>query len=151
MILNTLCNKYQILLLRQVDIPKMVERKKIEYGIVGKNCVIEGNYKVKIDKEFEFGNCVLVLAVINNSKIKKVSQLSGKTIATSYPVLLKKYLKKQKINCKILELSGSVEIAPALGLADAICDLVQTGKTLVDNDLRQIECIFRSNAVMIKK
>ena len=97
-----------------------------------------------------FGKCKLVIAVPKNSGIKTISDLEGERIATSYPNSLKRFLKENEINASIIEVRGSVEISPLLGLSDAICDITQTGETLKENGLKKIIDIFESEACLIQ-
>ena len=113
-----------ILFLRDDDIPEYVQDGVADLGIVGGNVVTERQANVDIIKRLGFGKCSLQIAVPEKYNLKNVDELNGKTIATSYPVILKNYLSENKINAKIIELSGSVEISPSLGVSDFICDIV---------------------------
>lgn len=135
----------ELLFVRNSDIPEYVKGEVADFGIVGENLLREKNYKLETIKKLGFGKCSLVIAAP-----KRVMGLDGERIATSYPNSLKSYLKSKKINASIIEIKGSVEIAPSLNLADAICDITQTGKTLRENGLFQIEKIMDSQAVLIK-
>lgn len=139
----------EVFFLRDDDIPQYVEDGVADIGIVGENVVIEKSKEVKIVYKLGFGKCRLSIAIPKNQKYKGVQNLEGKRIATSYSNVLSKYLKKNKINAEIHEISGSVEIAPGIGLADAICDLVSSGSTLFTNGLKEAEVILRSEAVLI--
>lgn len=139
-----------ILFLRDDDIPEYVQDNVAHIGIVGENVVLEKDLNVEIVKKLGFGRCSLSLGIPEKSKISAVSDLKGKTIATSYPNILKKYLKENKVEAKVIELSGSVEIAPSLGIADLVCDLVSTGNTLKLNKLKKSLKILDSQAVLIK-
>lgn len=148
-----------LLLVRDDDIPNMVNDGICEFGIVGSNVLQEKllqrdqlgqNADSKNILTLDFGACRLALAVPLQSSIQTISDLQDKSIATSYPHLLADYLKQQKINANIHVLSGSVEIAPRLKLADGICDLVSTGSTLAANGLREIETVFNSQAQLIQ-
>ena len=121
----------------------------VDIGIVGENVMIEKNKEVEIVDRLGFGKCRLSIAIPKNQKYKSINDLDGKRIATSYSMVLSKYLKKNKIKAEIHEISGSVEIAPGIGLADAICDLVSSGSTLFTNGLKEVEVILKSEAVMI--
>ncbi len=141
-----------ILFLRVGDIPNMVKEGVVDLGIVGENTLAEKNYKeVQIVEKLGFGKCTLCLAAPKKSKIKSISDFSGKMIATSYANITRTYLSKLNISCEIVEMSGSHEIAPQLELADAICDIVSTGATLEANNLVNISQIFTSEAVLIAK
>jgi len=139
----------ELLLLRDDDIPQYVERGIADFGIVGKNVLCEKSANVRIQESLNFGQCSLVIAVPKNSLIKTVTDLEGERIATSYPNILRAFLERQNITGAIIELKGSVEVAPSLNLADAICDLTQTGTTLRANNLRIITTIFESQAALI--
>lgn len=139
----------EVFFLRDDDIPQYVEDGVADIGIVGENVVIEKNKEVKIVDRLGFGKCRLSIAIPKNQKYKGIQDLEGKRIATSYSTVLSKYLKKNKINAEIHEISGSVEIAPSIGLADAICDLVSSGSTLFTNGLKEAEVILKSEAVLI--
>jgi ATP phosphoribosyltransferase len=138
-----------ILFLRDDDIPEYVQDGVADTGIVGENVIFEKQAKIEVHEKLGFGRCSLMLAHPNNKVLKEVKDLEGKTIATSYPKILTNYLKRNKINAKIIELSGSVEIAPSLGVADVICDIVSTGNTLMINKLKKSFAIFDSEAVLI--
>lgn len=146
------CDNYDldVLFLRDDDIPKYVERGVADFGIVGENVVLEQNSRVKILKKLNFCFCSLVIAVLKNSRIMQIDDLEGRRIATSYPDLLKAFLEEKRIEADVFTLDGSVEIVPSLDLADAICDLTQTGKTLRDNGLKPIATILDSQAVLIQ-
>ena len=146
------CENYplDILFLRDDDIPKYVARGVADFGIVGENVLLEQNVRAKTLQKLPFGSCSLVIAVPKNSFIQALPDLEGKTIATSYPNLLKGLLQEEKINANIITLKGSVEIAPSVDLADAICDLTQTGKTLEENNLKPLVTILESQAVLIQ-
>jgi ATP phosphoribosyltransferase len=139
----------EVYFLRDDDIPQYVEDGVADIGIVGENIMLEKNKDVKVADRLGFGKCRLSIAVPKSKKYKDITDLEGKRIATSYPVILAKYLKKMKVNAEIHEISGSVEIAPGIGLADAICDLVSSGSTLFMNGLKETEVILKSEAVMI--
>jgi ATP phosphoribosyltransferase len=139
----------EVFFLRDDDIPQYVEDGVADIGIVGENVFLEKGRKVKLVERLGFGKCRLSLAVPRNEKYKSIADLNGKRIATSYPQLLKRYLKKNNITAEIHEISGSVEIAPGIGLADAICDLVSSGSTLLTNGLREVETVLQSEAVLI--
>ncbi len=139
----------EVFFLRDDDIPQYVEDGVADIGIIGENVFLEKGRKVKLVERLGFGKCRLSLAVPRNEKYKSIADLNGKRIATSYPQLLKRYLKKNKITAEIHEISGSVEIAPGIGLADAICDLVSSGSTLLTNGLREVEVVLQSEALLI--
>jgi ATP phosphoribosyltransferase len=139
----------EVLFLRDDDIPQYVEDGVADAGIVGENIIYETNKKLKVVEKLGFGKCRLSIAVPKTTAYKSIKDLRGKKIATSYPVLLSKYLKKKKTEALIEEVSGSVEIAPSVGLADAICDLVSSGSTLFANGLKETEVIMRSEAALV--
>ena len=139
----------EVFFLRDDDIPQYVEDGVADIGIVGENVVLEKNKELKIIDHLGFGKCRLSIAIPKNQKYKGIQDLEGKRIATSYSVILSKFLKKNKINAEIHEISGSVEIAPSIGLADAICDLVSSGSTLFTNGLKEAEIILKSEAVLV--
>jgi ATP phosphoribosyltransferase len=135
--------------LRDDDIPQYVEDGIADIGIVGENVFLEKNKDIKIVDRLGFSKCRLSIAIPKNEKYKGIKDLQGKRIATSYPVIVSKYLKKNKINAEIHEISGSVEIAPGIGLADAIVDLVSSGSTLFTNGLKEVEVLLKSEAVVV--
>ena len=140
----------EIMFLRDDDIPEYVQDGVADIGIIGENVWIEKNKKTELVKKLGFAKCRLSIAVPRDSKITDNNDLNSKRIATSYPVILSKYLKENNISADIHEISGSVEIAPGIGLADAILDIVSTGSTLLSNGLTEIIEIMRSEAVMIR-
>ncbi|MBN8685618.1 MAG: ATP phosphoribosyltransferase [Chitinophagales bacterium] len=139
----------EIFFLRDDDIPEYVQDAVADIGFVGENVVREKNKKVDQLENLGFGKCRLSLAIPKNGSLQKAEDLNGKRIATSYPVILGEYLREKNINASIHEISGSVEIAPRIGLADAICDLVSSGSTLFTNELKELEILLRSEAVLI--
>jgi len=141
----------ELFFLRDDDIPQYVEDGVADIGFVGENVVYEKSKKVEVAYALGFGKCRLSFAVNKNEKFTGASFLSGKKIATSYPVLVQKYLNENKIQAEIHEISGSVEIAPGIGLADVICDLVSSGSTLFMNGLKEADTILDSQAVLIKR
>src|SRR5436190_2752565 len=139
----------EVFFLRDDDIPQYVEDGVADIGIVGENVLYEKCREAEVLEKLGFGKCRLSLA-INKNEEYLANYLQGKRIATSYPVLLKKYLDEQRIIAEIHEISGSVEIAPGIGLAEVICDLVSSGSTLFMNGLKEVETILESQAVLIK-
>ncbi|WNJ18722.1 ATP phosphoribosyltransferase [Pontibacter sp. G13] len=139
----------ELLFLRDDDIPKYVASGVADIGIIGENVLAEKEQSVELVERMGFSKCRLSVAVPQNGEYPGIQSLEGKKIATSYPNLLKNFLAKQGVTADIHEISGSVEIAPSIGLADAVCDLVSTGSTLLSNGLKEVEVIFRSEAVMI--
>lgn len=139
----------ELLFLRDDDIPQYVEQQVADIGILGENVVFEKNKDVDIIEQLGFAGCRLSLAIPREEKYTGPSYFMDKKIATSYPRLLNEFLKKNKINAEIEEISGSVEIAPGIGLADAVCDIVSSGSTLLTNGLHEVETILKSQAVII--
>jgi len=140
----------ELFFLRDDDIPQYVEDGVADIGFVGENVVYEKAKKVEVAYELGFGKCRLSFAVRKGEEFTGPSFLAGKKIATSYPVLVQRYLDEHKINAEVHEISGSVEIAPGIGLADVVCDLVSSGSTLFMNGLKEAETILKSQAVLIK-
>jgi ATP phosphoribosyltransferase len=139
----------EILFLRDDDIPEYVQDGIADLGIVGENVIQETEVEVSYLQKLGFGKCSLKIAVPNNNSITDLKQLNGKAIATTYPIILGKYLKEKGISSDIRTISGSVEISPGLGLSDAICDLVSTGGTLKSNGLIPFADVMSSEAVLI--
>jgi len=139
----------EILFLRDDDIPEYVQDGIADLGIVGENVIEETEVAVSYLQRLGFGKCSLKIAITNNSDITDLQGLNGKSIATTYPVILGKFLHKQNIEADIRTISGSVEISPGLGLSDAICDLVSTGGTLKSNGLKPFADVMSSEAVLI--
>lgn len=139
----------EVFFLRDDDIPQYVEDGVADIAMVGENVLYEKCKEAEVLEKLGFGKCRLSLAIGKNEEYAS-NFLQGKKIATSYPVLLNKYLAENKINAEIHEISGSVEIAPGIGLAEVICDLVSSGSTLFMNGLKEVETILESQAVLIK-
>ena len=139
----------EFLFLRDDDIPGYVEDGTADIGIVGENVLEESGHDVKLVDKLGFSKCRLSLATPKDQEYIDVKSLEGKKIATSYPKLTQDFLAKHGVTSEIHEISGSVEIAPNIGLADAICDLVSTGGTLLSNGLQEVEVIMQSQAVMV--
>ena len=139
----------EILFLRDDDIPEYVQDGIADLGIVGENVISETGVDVSFLQMLGFGKCTLKLAVQTHSTIATIADLNGKSIATSYPVILKNYLDQNNIDAEIRTISGSVEIAPGLGLSDAIFDIVSTGGTLKSNGLKPFAEVMKSEAVLI--
>lgn len=140
-----------ILFLRDDDIPEYVQDGVADIGIVGENVAAEKDSDITYVKKLGFSRCRLMMAVPKESEYNSISDFEGKTIATSYPKILSQFLAENKINSKVIEISGSVEIAPSLGIADCICDIVSTGNTLKGNNLKKSFTVFNSEAVLIGK
>jgi len=139
----------ELLYLRDDDIPGYVADGVAHAGIVGQNVVAESGHDVEVIERLGFGRCRLAIAVPRGGDYDGLASLAGAHIATSYPRILGSFLEEQGIDATIHEISGSVEIAPGIGLADAICDLVSTGSTLLSNGLRELATVLRSEAVLI--
>ncbi|MCE2732119.1 MAG: ATP phosphoribosyltransferase [Cyclobacteriaceae bacterium] len=139
----------EILFLRDDDIPQYVEDKVADVGIVGENVFIEKGKKNTLIKRLDFAKCRLCLAIPRSEAYTGLQWFQNKNIATSYPTIVSQFLKKNNIVAGIHEISGSVEIAPGIGLADGICDIVSTGSTLLSNGLKEVETVLYSEAVMI--
>lgn len=135
---------------RHSDIPQYVQNGAADFGIVGANVLTENDFRVKHIKQLEFGTCRLVIAVPYGSKIKTIKHLTGERIATSHPNSLRRFLKENGLHASIVEIKGSVEIAPSLDLADAVCDITQTGRTLKENRLKELVTVYESKAVLIQ-
>jgi len=140
----------ELFFLRDDDIPQYVEDGVADIGFVGENVVYEKNKKVEVAYALGFGKCRLSFAVRKGEEFTGPNFLSGKKIATSYPVLVQGYLDQHGIKAEIHEICGSVEFAPGIGLADVVCDLVSSGSTLFMNGLKEAETILASQAVLIK-
>ena len=136
--------------LRDDDIPQYVEDNVAHIGIVGENVLFEKNKSVDVVEQLGFGKCRLSIAVQKNEHYTGAQFLQGKKIATSYPVLTQKFFDENKIHAEIHEISGSVELAPSIGLADAVCDLVSSGSTLFMNGLKEVQTILKSQAVLVR-
>jgi ATP phosphoribosyltransferase len=149
--LTAVANNYavEILFLRDDDIPGYVTDGVADIGIVGENVLLEKQASVKTILPLGFGKCRLSLAVPKALEYSSLQDLSQQKIATSYPNILSEYLMRHSIEATIHEISGSVEIAPSIGLADAICDLVSSGSTLLSNGLKEVETVLLSQAVLV--
>jgi len=139
----------EILFLRDDDIPGYVKDGVADLGIVGQNVLVEAGYPSLEVETLGFSKCRLSLAVPRADAYASVAALQGKNIATSYPNILGRFLAEQGVQANLHTISGSVEIAPSIGLAEAICDIVSSGSTLLGNGLREVETVFRSEAVLI--
>ena len=139
----------EVFFLRDDDIPEYVQDAVVDIGFVGENVIVEKNKKVSSVEKLGFGKCRLSIAIPKSGTIRSITDLHNKKIATSYPRILSNFLKEKNITATIQEISGSVEIAPRIGLADAICDLVSSGSTLFSNELTELEPVLRSEAILI--
>ncbi len=146
------CRNYdvELLLIRDDDIPEYVQDGICELGFVGHNVTAESRADVTHLRALGFGKCRLAVAAPKNSPIKSIKDLDGSRIATSYPVLTREHFEKQGLHIKTIEISGAVEIAPTLDVADAIADIVSTGGTLKTNGLVEVETILESEAELIQ-
>jgi ATP phosphoribosyltransferase len=141
----------EIFFLRNDDIPDYVADGVADIGVVGENVLAENPKKVEIVEKLGFGRCRLSIAVPKVFEYGDVNDFAGRRIATSYPKILGEFLAKHKVTADIHQISGSVEIAPSIGLADAVCDLVSSGSTLFSNGLREVETVMNSEAVLISR
>jgi ATP phosphoribosyltransferase len=139
----------EVLFLRDDDIPQYIEDKVADIGIVGENVFEEKQKQNKLVKRLDFAKCRLSIAVPRSETYTGIASLQGKNIATSYPNIVKAFLRKNNVEAGIHEISGSVEIAPGIGLAEAICDIVSTGSTLLGNGLKEVQVVMQSEAVII--
>jgi len=145
------CNNFDldVLAIRDDDIPEYVQDGVADLGIIGENVLQERNARVHLLAPLGFGGCKLMISVPQRSAIRKVSDLNGLRIGTTYPTILKSFLKDKKVQAEIVELSGSVELAPSLNVADVICDIVSTGTTAKMYGLRTFCTVLESQAVLV--
>lgn len=139
----------EVLFLRDDDIPQSVANGVADIGIVGENEYVEKGGEARLVKRLGFSKCRVSLAIPKDEDYQGVEWFEGKTIATSYPEILKAYLKEKGVKADCHVISGSVEIAPGIGLADAIFDIVSSGSTLVSNRLKEVEVVMQSEALLI--
>lgn len=139
----------EVLFLRDDDIPQTVASGVADLGVVGENEFMEREENAKIIKRLDFSKCRLSLAIPKAIDYPGLEWFQGKKIATSYPVILKRFMERNNINADIHVITGSVEISPGIGLADAIFDIVSSGSTLVSNNLREVEVVMHSEALLI--
>lgn len=139
----------EIYFLRDDDIPQYVFDGVADIGIVGENVLLEKNKEIDLVYRLGFGRCRLSIAVPKTMQYYAIQDLQGMKIATSYATLLQGFLEKNNVTAEVHEISGSVEIAPGIGLADAICDLVSSGSTLFTNGLKEVETVLESEAVLV--
>ena len=139
----------EVLFLRDDDIPQTVATGVADIGIVGENEFVEKNENAEIVKRLGFSKCRLSLAMPKDIDYPGVEWFNGKKIATSYPAILSNYLKQQQVSAEIHVITGSVEVSPGIGLADAIFDIVSSGSTLVSNRLKEVEVVMKSEALLI--
>ena len=138
----------ELFYLRNSDIPKYIEDGVVNAGIIGQNTILEKENKIQIVQKLGFSKCRVSLAVTKDTENTSIDFFQGKKIATSYPNTLNRYLQSNGIQAETHIISGSVEIAPNIGLADAICDIVSTGSTLYKNGLKEVQVIMQSEAVL---
>ena len=139
----------EVLYLRDDDIPQSVASGVADIGVVGENEFVERGEDADIISRLGFSQCRLSLAIPKEIEYRGVNWFNGKKIATSYPNILRDYMKKQGVDCEIHVITGSVEISPGIGLADGIFDIVSSGSTLVSNNLREVEVVMQSEALLI--
>ena len=138
----------EVFFLRNSDIPQYLKDGVIDLAIIGENLLFEKGNDIEVIEKLGFSKCRVSLAIPKNSSISNLKHLNEKKIATSYPNTLKSFLKKNNIKCETHIINGSVEIAPNIGLADAICDIVSSGSTLFKNNLKELITILNSEAVL---
>jgi len=139
----------EILFLRDDDIPQYVEQGVADIGILGVNEVLEQKKQIETIQKLGFAQCRLSLAIPKEENYNGIQYFEGKKIATSYPEILSNYFKEKNIKAQIEKIGGSVEIAPGIGLSDAIFDIISTGSTLLTNGLKEVETVLESEAVLI--
>ncbi len=139
----------EVLYLRDDDIPQSVASGVADIGVVGENEFVERGEDADIISRLGFSKCRLSLAIPKDIEYRGVNWFNGKKIATSYPNILRQYMKEQGVDCEIHVITGSVEISPGIGLADGIFDIVSSGSTLVSNNLREVEVVMQSEALLI--
>ncbi len=139
-----------LLFLRDDDIPECVDDEIADIGIVGENVYLEKQKPLIVEEKLGFARCRLSIAIPKNETFRSIKDLNDKKIATTYPNILNTFLKENNLNSIIHEISGSVEIAPGIGLSDAIFDIVSTGSTLLSNGLKEVHTIAKSEAILIK-
>ncbi len=138
----------EVFYLRNGDIPQYLKDGVVDVAIIGENVLIEKGGDIEIAEKLGFSKCKVSIAVPKDSTANSLKDLNGKRIATSYPVTVKKFLKEQGLEAQLHKINGSVEIAPNIGLADGICDIVSSGSTLFKNGLKEIEILLKSEAVL---
>lgn len=139
----------EVLYLRDDDIPQSVASGVADIGVVGENEFVERGEEADIISRLGFSQCRLSLAIPKEIEYRGVNWFNGKKIATSYPNILRAYMNKNGVDCEIHVITGSVEISPGIGLADGIFDIVSSGSTLVSNNLREVEVVMQSEALLI--
>lgn len=139
----------EILYLRDDDIPQYIEDNVADVGIIGENVFIEKQKANELILKLGFARCRLSIAIPKAENYSSTQWLNGKKIATSYPIIVQEFLNKNSVQAEIHQISGSVEIAPGIGLTDAVCDIVSTGSTLLTNGLKEVETVINSEAILI--
>jgi len=147
--ISSITHPIDLLLVRSHDVAEYIDQGVADFGIVGENVLIEDGKNISIVKKLGFGGCKLVIAVPKESDIKKISDLEGERISTSYPNTLKNFLIGNNVKASIIKISGSVEVAPSINLADCVCDITQTGNTLREHGLSILCDVISSQAVLI--
>ncbi len=140
----------EVFFLRNGDIPQYLRDGVVDIAIIGENLIIEKGEGISVVEKLGFSKCKVSIAVPKTSTATSLADLAGKKIATSYPNTVQKFLDKANISAKLHIINGSVEIAPNIGLADGICDIVSSGSTLFKNNLKEIEVLLKSEAVLVK-
>ncbi|WP_442266651.1 ATP phosphoribosyltransferase [Tenacibaculum sp. ZS6-P6] len=140
----------EVFFLRNGDIPQYLRDGVVDIAIIGENLILEKGESIEVVEKLGFSKCKVSIAVPKTSEISSLKELAGKRIATSYPKTVEKFLEKEGITANLHIINGSVEIAPNIGLADAICDIVSSGSTLFKNNLKEIEVLLKSEAVLVK-
>ncbi len=138
----------EVFYLRNGDIPQYLKDGVVDVAIIGENVLIEKGNNIRVAEKLGFSTCRVCIAVPKASTYTSIKDLEGKRIATSYPNTVQMYLDKNGVNANLHIINGSVEIAPNIGLADAICDIVSSGSTLFKNNLKEVEVILKSEAVL---
>ncbi len=138
----------EVFYLRNGDIPQYLRDGVVDIGIIGENVLVEKGQDIRVSEKLGFSKCRVSLAVAKSQKYNGIGDLEGKRIATSYPNTVMEYLQGKGVTAELHIINGSVEIAPSIGLADAICDIVSSGSTLFKNNLREVEVILESQAVL---
>jgi len=138
----------EVYFLRNSDIPKYINDGVVDLAIIGENLLIEKDYDIEIFQKLGFSKCKVSIALPESKEFNSINDLNSLKIATSYPNTLKKFLEKKQIKSSIHVINGSVEIAPNIGLSDAICDIVSSGSTLYKNNLKEVYVLHESQAVL---
>ncbi|CAM1343508.1 ATP phosphoribosyltransferase [Tenacibaculum amylolyticum] len=140
----------EVFFLRNGDIPQYLRDGVVDIAIIGENLIVEKGEGIEVVEKLGFSKCKVSIAVPKTSTVASLKELDGKRIATSYPKTVEKFLAKEGVTANLHIINGSVEIAPNIGLADAICDIVSSGSTLFKNNLKEIEVLLKSEAVLVK-